>query len=83
MAGRPWGKKRTVGAPGLAGEPVQVVSGLTRDRDGRRVVALGIFSRDVAGPAAVLTQELAGRILANLRLTHGDLVSEQRRGDSL
>lgn len=83
MAGRPWDKKRAVGALGLAGEPVQVVSGLTRDRDGRRVVALGIVAKGEPGLAAALTQELVGLIIANVRLSFADLISEQRRGDSL
>ena len=78
MARRGWSKERAVRTVCTTGEIVDVVSGITTVA-GRRVVALAISSARDSGPTAVLTEMLAGRVLANVRMSHADLIAEARR----
>lgn len=74
---------RVVHLHGSAGESVLVITGLTRDHQGHRVVALAVSTADNPGPTAVLSQAIAGRVFANVRLAYGDLLTEtRRRGNS-
>lgn len=77
MQGRGWREERYAETVDTAGKKVAVVTGLTRDREGRLVAALAIGD----GPTAILQMAGDGSFLSELRVNIASSVADLNDAD--
>ncbi|MBB1154016.1 hypothetical protein [Amycolatopsis dendrobii] len=71
MQQRGWRQQRTISTTDTIGRKVNVITGITRNADGKEVVALGIAH----GPTATLPRAEGNALIKNVRAALTELLS--------